>query len=175
MDEQNNLRIPGFKYKPTPNAEIYKEVTEAVRENNNYCCCETEKTDDTKCMCKNFRLQDESGFCHCGRFYKVREFDTITILCTPEDHDHALNMAYTLTKMGFIVTLPMYFGMFGYSKDPDLFNELQKAKIHQASTVIVCNSCQAAVDFLADGILWAEELQKKIIYEHMEEVKENEV
>ena len=172
----NNItKEPKFTIKSNPNADSFKTISDAIRQNNNYCCCEIEKTADTMCICKNFREQEESGFCHCGRFYKVKEFDTITILCTPEDHDHALGMAYTLTKMGFIVTIPMYVGMFGYSKDPDLFNELQKAKIHQADTVIVCNSCQAAVDFLADGILWAEELQKKIIYEHTEEVKQNEV
>lgn len=28
------------------------------------------KSDDTKCPCKEFRDQEEVGYCHCGRYYK---------------------------------------------------------------------------------------------------------
>jgi hypothetical protein len=52
---------------------------------------------------------------------------------------------------------------------------MQKAKIQKADIILVINSSQAAVDFLEEQIYWAEELQKKIVYEHNEEVKGNEI
>lgn len=170
MENQKELRLPGFIYKPTPNVDAYREISEAIRENDDYCCCALEKNDDSKCMCKNFRLQEESGFCHCGRFYKLKQFETITILCAPGDSEHAFDLASSLTHMGFIITLPMYYDVCAYARDSQVYDELQKAKIHQADLVLVCNSSQSAVDFLAEGIAWAEELQKKIIYEYTEEI-----
>lgn len=50
-----------------------RDVVEVVRlklqENGGYCPCRTEKNEDTKCMCKEFR-QQESGVCHCGLYVK---------------------------------------------------------------------------------------------------------
>jgi ferredoxin-thioredoxin reductase catalytic subunit len=34
--------------------EIVKEITEALKKNDGYCPCRLQKTDDTKCMCKEF-------------------------------------------------------------------------------------------------------------------------
>ena len=41
---------PSYIIKPNPDAETFKEVSEAVKDNDNYCCCELVKTEDTKCM-----------------------------------------------------------------------------------------------------------------------------
>lgn len=54
--------------------EKYDEVTKAVEENFGYCPCMVMKTEDTKCMCKEFRdswetvKEGESVTCRCGRF-----------------------------------------------------------------------------------------------------------
>ena len=56
-----------------PDEEFYKEITNKVKENNNYCPCALEKTEDTKCMCKEFREQTTEGFCHCMRYKKIEE------------------------------------------------------------------------------------------------------
>lgn len=56
-----------------PNTEIYNEVTQAVKDNENYCPCELTKSEDTKCPCKTFRNQITEGECHCGRFVKVED------------------------------------------------------------------------------------------------------
>lgn len=53
--------------------EINPSVRILVEQNNGYCPCAIVKTEDTKCMCKEFREQTESGVCHCGRFIKVKE------------------------------------------------------------------------------------------------------
>ena len=42
-----------------------------VEANNGHCPCAIWQTEDTKCMCKEFREQTEPGECHCGRFEKV--------------------------------------------------------------------------------------------------------
>ena len=48
-----------------------KEIQQLVKNNNGYCPCKTEKTLDTKCMCQEFREQEE-GICHCGLYKKVK-------------------------------------------------------------------------------------------------------
>ena len=67
----NNALTNGFKIIPNPDFIHRKKVEEAIKENDGYCCCALEKTDDTKCMCKKFREQQHYGFCDCGRYYKV--------------------------------------------------------------------------------------------------------
>lgn len=56
-----------------PDSKKYEQVTELVKNNDGYCPCMLFKTEDTKCMCKEFRDQTEPGLCHCGRFVKVEE------------------------------------------------------------------------------------------------------
>lgn len=58
------------RYTKNPDVEFYNNITQAVKDNDNYCPCMIQKTDDTKCMCKAFREQETEGFCHCKRFYK---------------------------------------------------------------------------------------------------------
>lgn len=58
-----------------PNKEEYDEITQAVKDNDNYCPCLLYKNDDTKCICKAFREQETEGYCHCGRFLKVKDED----------------------------------------------------------------------------------------------------
>ena len=42
------------------------------KDNGGYCPCRLQKTPDTKCMCKEFREQEE-GECHCGLYVKIKE------------------------------------------------------------------------------------------------------
>ena len=51
------------------NKDFVEQMLKALKENSNYCPCKTEKTKDTKCMCKEFREQKD-GWCHCGLYYK---------------------------------------------------------------------------------------------------------
>lgn len=48
-----------------------REVQKAIRENDGYCICSLEKTEDTKCLCKAFREQEVGTTCHCGLYKKV--------------------------------------------------------------------------------------------------------
>lgn len=56
-----------------PDSKKYEQVTKLVKNNDGYCPCMLFKTEDTKCMCKEFRDKTEPGLCHCGRFVKVEE------------------------------------------------------------------------------------------------------
>lgn len=51
--------------------EINPDIRANVEANNGYCPCAIWNTPDTKCMCKDFREQEEPGECYCGRFAKV--------------------------------------------------------------------------------------------------------
>lgn len=48
-----------------------KEISDAIEANDRYCICAVSKNPDTKCMCKEFREQKESGLCHCGLYKKT--------------------------------------------------------------------------------------------------------
>lgn len=54
-----------------PDKKIADKIRKAVRENDGYCPCKIERTDDTKCMCAEF-LKQEEGFCHCGLYFKSK-------------------------------------------------------------------------------------------------------
>ena len=62
--------MPKFKIVKNPDEAKYKEMSQAVKDNDGYCPCLLEKSEDTKCMCKDFREQDHEGLCHCKRFLK---------------------------------------------------------------------------------------------------------
>lgn len=55
-----------------PNEKLVAEIKQKLKENNGYCPCSLIKSDDTKCMCKEFRETDE-GMCHCGIYIKIKE------------------------------------------------------------------------------------------------------
>lgn len=50
--------------------EIDTSIGELVKQNGGYCPCAIEKTEDTKCICKDFREAPEGTVCHCGRYKK---------------------------------------------------------------------------------------------------------
>lgn len=56
------------------NKEVVKTIKEGLNKNGGYCPCRLEKTEDNKCMCKEFRMQIEDpnfeGYCHCMLYYK---------------------------------------------------------------------------------------------------------
>lgn len=51
--------------------EQVAKIRERLKANEGYCPCRISKTPDTKCMCKEFREQEE-GTCHCGMYVKVK-------------------------------------------------------------------------------------------------------
>ena len=56
------------------NEEIVKTVQEGLKQTGGYCPCRRERTEETRCMCKEFREQiadpEFEGYCHCMLYYK---------------------------------------------------------------------------------------------------------
>lgn len=74
MTDHNNT--PKLKIRVNPDETMVKEVRWALERNGGYCPCALYKTDDTKCMCKDFRdqiAQGISGKCHCELYEGVEE------------------------------------------------------------------------------------------------------
>lgn len=65
-----------MKIRLNENAEIVRAVKEGLEMRGGYCPCRRESTEDTKCMCKEFRDQikdpDFEGYCHCLLYYKEK-------------------------------------------------------------------------------------------------------
>ena len=54
------------------NKEHVAMIRKKLKDNDGYCPCRLIKTEDTKCMCKEF-LEQEEGECHCGLYIKVKD------------------------------------------------------------------------------------------------------
>ena len=63
-----------MKITVNPDKTIAGAVKEGLNKTGGYCPCRRERTEDTKCMCKEFREQIKDpnfeGFCHCLLYYK---------------------------------------------------------------------------------------------------------
>ena len=59
-----------------PDEEVVKLIKEGLAKKGGYCPCRLEKTEDNKCMCKEFRDQiadpNFEGYCHCMLYYKEK-------------------------------------------------------------------------------------------------------
>lgn len=65
-----------MKIKLNPDQSIVKELKEKMKQNGGYCPCRLRRTEETKCMCKEFRdsISDAEfeGYCHCMLYYKEK-------------------------------------------------------------------------------------------------------
>lgn len=51
-------------------------IREGLKKKNGHCPCVLEQSEDTMCMCKEFREQiadpEFEGYCHCRLYYKEK-------------------------------------------------------------------------------------------------------
>jgi ferredoxin-thioredoxin reductase catalytic subunit len=47
-------------------------IRQTLKQNGGYCPCALFKNEDAKCMCKDFKEQEE-GVCHCGLYIKIKQ------------------------------------------------------------------------------------------------------
>lgn len=56
------------------NQEIVNTIKEGLKRTGGYCPCRVQRTEDFKCMCKEFKEQiadpEFEGYCHCLLYYK---------------------------------------------------------------------------------------------------------
>lgn len=48
-----------------------EKIRALLKKNDGYCPCVLERSEDTKCMCKEFLESTENGPCHCGLYIKT--------------------------------------------------------------------------------------------------------
>ena len=57
--------------------EVVASIREGLKRTGGYCPCRVDRTEDTKCICREFREQmadpDFEGYCHCLLYYKTRD------------------------------------------------------------------------------------------------------
>lgn len=57
-------------------SELVRAVRDGLREKGGYCPCRIERTEETKCMCREFREQindpEFEGYCHCMLYFKEK-------------------------------------------------------------------------------------------------------
>ena len=57
--------------------EIVRDIREGLKRTGGYCPCRIERSDENKCICKEFKEQiadpEFEGYCHCMLYYKSRD------------------------------------------------------------------------------------------------------
>ena len=68
--------INNMKIRYNEDEEVVKAVKEGLERTGGYCPCRRERTEENKCMCREFREQikdkDFEGYCHCYLYYKEK-------------------------------------------------------------------------------------------------------
>ena len=58
------------------NEKVVNAIREGLKKKDGHCPCKLEMTEDTMCMCKEFRNQiadpEFEGYCHCMLYYKSK-------------------------------------------------------------------------------------------------------
>ncbi|MBO7622291.1 MAG: hypothetical protein J6T06_17415 [Victivallales bacterium] len=57
--------------------EIVATIREGLKAKGGYCPCRLQRTEENKCICKEFREQmadpNFEGYCHCRLYYKFKD------------------------------------------------------------------------------------------------------
>lgn len=65
-----------MKIRLNPDAEVVARVKEGLKRTGGYCPCRLQRTEENKCMCREFREQINDpqfeGYCHCYLYYKEK-------------------------------------------------------------------------------------------------------
>lgn len=74
MDEK--LKEGMKKVRLNNDTETVRIIREGLKAKGGYCPCRMERSEDNKCICKEFREQildpDYEGYCHCMLYYKSK-------------------------------------------------------------------------------------------------------
>ena len=148
-----------------PIEEDYNEITEAVKINDNYCPCLSYKSDDTKCMCKNFRDSKDTDFCHCGRFYKIKNYEILALIGDTSEEDRAstyMEWYERLMYQDFIVIgIPL--DLYDVECGSEKYINLCKSIIAKSDAVITLGIDQQLYSTANELLEWASRIGKKVL------------
>lgn len=154
-----------FDIKQNPYEEELTEIIEAVEANGGYCPCALTKDEDTKCMCKEFRDSKDTDFCHCGRYYKVKNYGTIALIGDTSEDEGTINYMSWYEKMmnqDFIV-LGIPLDLYDINCGSEAHFNLCKSIIAKSDAVIVLGHDQKFYFMVSDLIEWAGSIDKKVL------------
>ncbi len=64
------------KVRYNENKEVVQTIKKGLEKTGGYCPCKLDRSEENKCMCKEFReqIKDENfeGYCHCMLYYKEK-------------------------------------------------------------------------------------------------------
>ena len=148
-----------------PNEEEYNEITEAVKLNDNYCPCLSYKNEDTKCMCKEFRDSKDTDFCHCGRFYKVKNYETLALIGDTSEDEDMINFGNWYERLIFqdFIVFGIPVNLYDSYHDSDKRKNLYKSVIAKSDAVVVLGHCQELTNLVLELIEWADSIGKKVL------------
>lgn len=157
--------VDNFTIKKNPNKEDYDEISEAVAANEGYCPCALTKDADTKCMCKDFRDSADTDFCHCGRFYKMRNYETLALLGDVSKEDRAstyMNWFESLIHQDFIV-LGIPLDLYNINCGSEKHLNLCKAIVAKSDALVTLGIDQQLYPIANELIEWASSIGKKVL------------
>ena len=151
-----------------PDFLFRKKIEEKIKNNQGFCVSALEHSDDTQCICKEFKEQNHTGWCHCGLYYKTLKASTVCLCGSARFRDKFIEVAKELTLQGYNVIVPLLFVKDDIDSleqiERDYFNEIHLAKIANADLIYVIN-CQGYIgETTRSEINWAVSLGKKIKY-----------
>jgi hypothetical protein len=154
-----------FDIKQNPNEDELKEIIEAVDANEGYCPCALEKNPDTKCMCKEFRDNEDTDFCHCGRFYKVRDYETLALIGDVSEEDESMRYMEWYERLiyqDFVITgIPL--SLYDINYNSNRRKNLYRSIIAKSDAVLVLGHSQELSDLVLELIEWAGSIGKKVL------------
>lgn len=162
----NTIIAKDYEYVLNPDFIKRKQVEEDIKLNDGYCLARPH-TEETKCICKEFKEQDHCGLCNCGLYYKVLKSPKVCLCGSTRFKDKFFEVARDLTLRGCIVTMPMVFIHSGDEISDikkDYLDEIHKAKIADADVVYIINVDGYIGNSTRSEINWALKLGKKIEY-----------
>ena len=72
-----------MKVRLNEDKEVVARIKEGLKRTGGYCPCRLARTEENKCMCKEFREQiadpDFEGYCHCMLYYKEKYLKTLPV------------------------------------------------------------------------------------------------
>lgn len=154
-----------FDVEINPNEDKLKEITEAVYANGGYCPCAITKDEDTKCMCKSFRDSEDVDFCHCGRFYKIRDYENLAVIGDLSEEytkEIYINWCEKLNYQDFIVMgIPL--NPYDYHLNENKTLNLYKSIIAKSDAVLIITQNKELQNIIDILLQWAIEINKKIV------------
>ena len=66
----NTVVAKDYEYLLNPDFLKRSKIKEDIKLNDGYCLSKPQ-SEDTKCICKEFKEQESFGFCKCGLYYKI--------------------------------------------------------------------------------------------------------